>query len=132
MPFRAFHIHLTIMVQAAYFRVSSIGNRLYSSEVSGVRHDIFRVTASMLSVTLNCHRDAKSSAASDAIMTRVEGSGYVTISSDTACHLSTDANRVCCLFAGVTEYVARMMGDGLLMTVTPFNLGGGVQCGVGQ
>ena len=82
-----------------------------------MRHDIFRVTASMLSVTLNCHRDAKSSAASDAILTRVEGSGYVTIFSDTACHLSTDANRVCCLFAGVTEYVARMMGDGLLMTV---------------
>ena len=41
MPFLAFHIHLTIMVQAAYFRVSSIGNRLRSSEVNGVRHDIF-------------------------------------------------------------------------------------------
>ena len=72
-------------------------------------------------MTLNCHRDAESSAASDAILVRVEGSGYVSISFDTACHLLIDANRVCCLFLGVIEYVARMMGDGLLMTVTPFN-----------
>ena len=82
------------MVQAAYFRVSSIGNRLWSSEVNGVRHDIFHNTASTLSVTLNCHRDAESSAASDAILVRVEGSGYVSISSDTACHLVIPANQL--------------------------------------
>ena len=90
-----------------------------SSEVNGVRHDIFRITASTLSVTLNCHRDAESSTASDAMLVRVEASGYVSISFDTACHLVIDANLVCCLSSGVIEHVARMMGDGLMMTVTP-------------
>ena len=122
--FLDFHNHLTTIVRAAYFCMSSIGNCLRSSEVNGVRHDVFRITASTLSVTLICHRDAVSSAASDAIFVRVEGSGYVSISSDTAFQLWIDADLAACLFSGVIRYVARMMGAGLLMTVTPFNWGG--------